>query len=127
MEQRDAVLGRPPAIDQFHPDRAVAAVFAPPILQADNNNDDDKIRHRGADHLWRGLVTVSPPPDSLGVDPVTSHLGRPIMADGFMITGVNGDGLYAVAELPAMYAAPPAPGAYAMLGVDLAGPDRTPP
>lgn len=88
------------------------------VLQADNN-DDYKIQYHGADHLWHDLVTVSPP-DSYGMDTVTATLGSSVMADGFMITGANGDNLYAVSEFQAMNAPVPEPEGYAMLGVGLA-------
>jgi hypothetical protein len=88
------------------------------VLQADNN-DDYKIQYHGADHLWHDLATVSPP-DFTGLDKVTHVPGSAILADGFMITGVNGDNLYAVSEFQAIGAPVPEPQTYAMLGLGLA-------
>lgn len=88
------------------------------VIQADNN-DDYKIQYHGADHLWHDLATVSPP-DSWGMDKATFTPGSPVVADGFMITGANGDHLYAVSEFQAIGAPVPEPETYAMLTAGLA-------
>jgi hypothetical protein len=89
------------------------------LLQVDNN-DDYHIDYHGADHMWHSLTALSPP-DSAGLDKVAYVLPASIQADGFMITGVNGDYLYAVSEFQAMGTpAVPEPQSYAMLGLGLA-------
>ena len=89
------------------------------MLQADNN-DDYKIQYHGADHLWHDLVTVSPP-DAWGMGNVSYTLGSAITADAFMITGANGDHLYAVSEFQAngTTAPVPEPESWAMLAAGL--------
>ena len=89
------------------------------FLQADNN-DDYKISYHGTDHLWHDLATVSPP-DAWGLGNVNYTLGAPVTADGFRITGINGDHLYSVSEFQANGETPPVPEpeSYAMLGVGL--------
>lgn len=89
------------------------------MLQADNN-DDYKIQYHGADHLWHDLATVSPP-DAWGMGNVSYTLGAAVTADAFMITGVNGDNLYAVSEFQANGSAAPVPepASWAMLAAGL--------
>lgn len=89
------------------------------MLQADNN-DDYQIQYHGSDHLWHNLTTVSPP-DAWGMGNVTYTLGAAVTADAFMITGVNGDNLYAVSEFQANgeTAPVPEPESWAMLAAGL--------
>jgi hypothetical protein len=86
------------------------------FLQADNN-DQYKIEYHGADHLWHDLTTVGPvnPPINWGLGNVNYTLGASVTADGFRITGVNGDNLYAVSEFQANAAPVPEPQSWAML------------
>lgn len=88
------------------------------FLQADNN-DQYKIEYHGTDHLWHNLTTLAPPnpPINWGLGNVSYSLGSSITADGFRITGVGGDNLYAVSEFQAngTTAPVPEPESWAML------------
>jgi hypothetical protein len=97
-----------------------ASVINSIFLQADNN-DQYKIEYHGADHLWHDLVTVGPanPPINWGLGNVNYTLGASVTADGFRITGVNGDNLYAVSEFQANAAPVPEPESLAMLAAGL--------
>jgi len=80
------------------------------FLQADNN-DQYKVEYHGTDHLWHDLTTLAPPnpPINYGLGNVSYTLGAAVTADGFRITGVNGDNLYAVSEFQANGTAAPVP------------------
>jgi len=92
------------------------------FLQADNN-DQYKIEYHGTDNHWHDLITLAPanPPINYGLGNSTYTLGSAVTADGFRISGVNGDNLYAVSEFQANgNAAPvPEPESWIMLGAGL--------
>jgi len=91
------------------------------FLQADNN-DQYKIEYHGTDHLWHPLTTVAAAkPQNWGLGNASYTLGSSVTADGFRISGVNGDNLYSVSEFQANgTAAPvPEPESWGMLGLGL--------
>jgi hypothetical protein len=92
------------------------------FLQADNN-DQYKIEYHGTDHLWHDLTTLAPPnpPINYGLGNASYTLGASVTADGFRITGVNGDNLYSVSEFQAngTTAPVPEPESWAMLAAGL--------